>query len=261
MAVIIECDNVLIRNSTVEQRFPGGMKAYERSCPNGSFCTDGQICRVGFMAEADARSYIDHLESVGLVGPTDEGSPEIAVISQQDGFIFPCDWLELGWLDLGGEEWSQAAWLLGTPLKEVVAPGNWKPGMVRWAGKEELSELEFLGTKENTDLYRDASTGQVLYTGRTQSVAPPAHISREMFQERCESLLDELTRLGGMEDIKPGNYKGDADSCYERAKQLVQDTGGDHPVPPAPSGDRCAHPRAVGRCGIDVPAGDGAVSG
>ncbi len=231
MAVIIECDNVLIRNSTVNQRFPGGMQEYERSCPNQSFCTDGQICRVGFMTTADALSYIDCLENLGLAGPTETESPDIALVSQRYGFLFPCDWLELGRLHLGGSEWSQAAWLHGALPKKVVAPGNWKPGMVLWAGKEELSEHEFLGTKGAADVFRDKSTGKLVYTGRTQKGAPPAHISRNMFQERCESLLDELTRLGGMEGVPPGDYEGDAVACYERAKQLVEDTEADLPGP------------------------------
>ena len=64
MGVLIEGVNVLIRNATVEQRFPGGMQEYERHCPNVTFCTDGQICRVGFMTEADAVSYIDYLHGL-----------------------------------------------------------------------------------------------------------------------------------------------------------------------------------------------------
>jgi len=66
MGVLIEAENVLIRNATVKQRLRGGMQEYERRCPNDTFCTDGQICRVGFMVIADAVSYIDHLESLGF---------------------------------------------------------------------------------------------------------------------------------------------------------------------------------------------------
>ena len=74
MGVLIEGENVLIRNATVELRLPGGMQEYERHCPNGTFCTDGHICRVGFMVIADAVSYIDYLESLGFARPTPEGS-------------------------------------------------------------------------------------------------------------------------------------------------------------------------------------------
>jgi hypothetical protein len=74
MGVLIEGVNVVIRNVTVDVRFPGGMREYARSCPNGTFCTDGEICRVGFMTTADAVSYVDTLEDHAFLRPTAEGS-------------------------------------------------------------------------------------------------------------------------------------------------------------------------------------------
>ena len=150
MGVLIEGENVLTRNATVEQRFPGGMQEYERRCPNATFCTDGQICRVGFMTEADAVSYIDYLHGFGFARPTAEGSPEVALIDHVAGFALPCDWLELDWLDLGGGMPTVVAWLRGTALSKLVAPPHWKPGRIRQLDKK---EVEFLGSKENVDVF------------------------------------------------------------------------------------------------------------
>ena len=226
MGVLIEGENVLIRNATVEQRFPGGIQEYERRCPNATFCTDGQICRVGFMTKADAVSYIDYLHGFGFERPTPEGSPEVALVDQFTGLVLPCDWLELDWVDLGGEKPTTVAWVRGTALSELVAPPHWKPGKMR---QFDTKKLEFLGTKESVDVFRDKAAGELVYVGRTQEGAAPAHISRAMVQERIASLADELTRLGALENAPSGDYRGDVASCYQRAKRLVEDTQAGEP--------------------------------
>jgi hypothetical protein len=165
MGVLIEAENVLIRNATVEQRLPGGMQEYERRCPNDTFCMDGQICRVGFMVIADAVSYIHHLESLGFARPTSEGSPEVALINEVTGFVLPCDWLELNWIDLGGDAPTAVAWLRGTALSQLVAPPDWKPGKMIQIAAKELSEHEFLGTEESVDSFRDTVAGRTAVCG------------------------------------------------------------------------------------------------
>jgi hypothetical protein len=225
MGVLIEGENVLIRNATVEQRFPGGMLEYERRCPNATFCTDGVICRVGFMVIADAVSHIDYLESLGFARPTQAGSPEVALINHVTGFVLPCDWLEFERIDLGGNSPTAVAWQRGTALSQMVAPPNWKPGgVVQIATSEFQERAEFLGTKDGVDVFRDRRTGDLMYVGRTQQGAPPAHVSKANVHERLLSLADELTRLGGLENAPSREYQGDVVSCYQRAKQLVEDT-------------------------------------
>jgi tetratricopeptide (TPR) repeat protein len=52
-----------------------------------------------------------------------------------------------------------------------------------------------------------------------------------MVQERFSSLVDELTRLGAIENAPSGDHQGDVASCYQRAKQLVKDTQAGEPGP------------------------------
>ena len=167
MGVLIEGENVVIRNATVEQRHPGGMQEYERRCPNGTFCTDGQICRVGFMATADAISYIDGLESLGFTRPTSEGSPEVALITQGSGFVMPCDWLELNQVDLGGEAPTAVAWVRGTELSQLVAPPGWKPGSIQPISLQRLKdEYDVIEVRDGVETYRHRETGEMRYLGR-----------------------------------------------------------------------------------------------
>lgn len=228
MGVLIEGANVVIRNATVEARLAGGMQEYERRCPNRTFCTDGEICRVGFMTITDAASYVESLESPGFRRPTPEGSPEVALISQTAGFDHPCDWLELGRLDLGDGQSAEVASLRGTTLSTLVAPPGWTPGKMR---QIRVAEYEFLGTKGDVDVFRHKATGELRYVGRTQEGAPPAHISRAAIQDRFMSLADELARLGAFEGASADDYQGELAALHQRAKQLVEDTQASEPGP------------------------------
>jgi len=231
MGVLIECVNVVIRNAAVTARVAGGIPEFERQCLNGTFCTDGEICRIGFMSMSDAKAYIETLERLGFLGPTPEGSREVALVSQSAGFDFPCDWLEVGRVELGDGQSAEVAWVHGTELSKLVAPPHWKPGNMRRIPTKELRELEFLGTNECVDVFRDKAKGENVYVGRTQKGAPPAHLSNAMVQERFSSLADELTRLGAFENAAAGDHRGDLASLYQRAKQLVVDTQEAEPGP------------------------------
>ena len=70
MAVLTEMYNVVIRVSTLTVYYPGGVAAYESVCPNRTFCSDGEVCRVGFMSWADTELFMQSLRrfDVSLIG-------------------------------------------------------------------------------------------------------------------------------------------------------------------------------------------------
>jgi tetratricopeptide repeat protein len=229
VGVLIEGVNVVIRNATVEERLDGGMNEYERRCPNSEFCTDGEICRVGFMVPSDARAYIETLGSLGFCPPTPLGSPDVALIIQPDGLVFPCDWLDIGSVEIGDGQSAEMAWLKGTMPSTLVAPPNWTPGSLRQVSSEQLREHEFLGSENGVEIFRNKATGEVFYVGRTQHGATPAHIASGSVRDRYDALVDELKRAGAIENVSKADYRGDLVSLHERAKQLVEDTRGEEP--------------------------------
>ena len=156
MAVLAEVVSVIIRVATVETRFPGGMVEFARQCPNGTFCTDGQICRVGFMHPADARKYVEHLQSLGF------SRSEIALTNNSE-FLQPCDWLQLR--SLAG---VAVAGLQGTELTRMMTPGWWRPGKtMQLLSTEELKEdYDMIGMRESVEIYRHRKTGKEMYVGR-----------------------------------------------------------------------------------------------
>jgi tetratricopeptide repeat protein len=225
MGVLIEGFNVLIRNATVEERLPGGMREYQESCPNGTFCTDGEICRVGFMTSRDAHEYLVELKQQGFVMPDRGGSPDVAIIDEVEGLRFPCDWLELRRVSLGKHGSAQVAWTLGTPLTKLVAPPGWKPGQTVMRRLEDVRErCEFLGTTDGVDVYRDRETGETFYVGRT-SPQFPADSTRSL-PDRFRDLWQELERLGAIEGVPATEYEGDLWAVHARAEQMVKETEG-----------------------------------
>jgi hypothetical protein len=66
MAVSAVATSVIVRNATVKLRLPDGMPALAHLCPNQTLCTDGTICRVGFMVQSDAQTFVNHLRAAGF---------------------------------------------------------------------------------------------------------------------------------------------------------------------------------------------------
>ncbi len=184
MGVLIEAVNVVIRNETVESRLAGGMQEYKRRCPNRTFCMDSHVCRVGFMTTADAAFYIENLVSLGFRPPTPEGSPEVALISQDKGFDYPCGWLELGRVPLGDGRSVEVAWLRGTGFSELMAPPQWTPGKIHPVRPE---ELEFLESKGSVNIFRNKATGELAYVGRTDE--------HDVFYSRALELVQFTTTM------------------------------------------------------------------
>ena len=162
MGVLAEAISVVIRKGTLEERLPGGLEEYERRCPNDTLCYDESICRVGFMALADAQEYVDNLISLGFVGPNEQESTEIAIIDQESGLLFPCDWLQLG---RQGD--VTIAWLKGTELTHFAAPPSWKPGSMEKLSQAQMAnDYEHIGTKGDVEVIRHRESGELKYVGR-----------------------------------------------------------------------------------------------
>jgi hypothetical protein len=151
----------------VESRLAGGMAEFEQNCPNSTFCTDGVICRVGFMDVQDAIAYAASLENLGFLASDESGSPEIAVFQETTGFVFPCSWLQIAQAELDGGHHAMAAWLLGTNVPQFVAPPGWRPGSSFTLTREEIErDYEYVGIKDGVESRRHRVTGEMVYQGR-----------------------------------------------------------------------------------------------
>jgi tetratricopeptide (TPR) repeat protein len=193
MAVLIEGFSVVVRNADLAAKYPGGVAGYRRDCPNNSFCADEHLSRVGFMAQADAEVFVARLAEKGLTPSRKDAAEDVALVSQADGLLRPCVWLELG-------QWGQAAvaWLAGTQRGDLHAPAGWSPDrqLQPMSAEEIKRRLDFVRSEGNVDVYRDKTTGQELYVGRTASTSDPDKARHDQLYRQACQLIDGLLLLG-----------------------------------------------------------------
>jgi hypothetical protein len=168
MSVLIEAFTVVIRQSTLADKYPDGLNGYRRDCPNARFCADDHLCAISFMVVEDAQVFIARLATKGIPLSQSNSTGDVALVDSSIGQTIPCDWLEL-------DNWGQThiAWLRGTGRGNFHAPASWNAdNQLQHFSQEEASQrLEFVRTDGRVDVYRDKLTGKALYAGRTTSAA------------------------------------------------------------------------------------------
>lgn len=196
MSVPIEGFSVIVRNTTLTAKFPGGMQDYHALCPNATFCADNYVSRIAFMVQSDADRFIALLAEKGLTPYRQGMAEDVAMVSQQKFCVPPCDWLELGtWRGV------TIAWLAGTHPGDVVAPLGWSPERhVQLMSMENVRErLEFVRTDGQVDVYRDKTSGQEFYVGRTETTSPLDKVRHDELYQRAAALIDGLLILHSKE--------------------------------------------------------------
>lgn len=201
MAVLIEGYSVVVRNNALASKYPGGVEGYRQDCPNNTFCADENLSRIGFMARTDADVFVAQLVEKGFTPYRKGAAEDVALVSEADGFLRPCAWLEFG-------QWGQAmiAWLAGTKRGDLHAPTGWNAEKrMRHLSLEEIQQrLEYIRSDGNVDVYRDKTTGQELYVGRTGSISDQEKSRHnELYQQGC-SLIEGLIIIGNEAPGPPG---------------------------------------------------------
>lgn len=118
LAIVIEFVNVIVRKSSVEDKYPGGLDQFVRQelC---NYVEDEHLVRVGFMSGRDAFGFVKEMEVAGL-RYSDDPLSDIAVITRSDPAV-------PSWLTVGECEGYSACWLGGNPPGKLV---ELDPGML-----------------------------------------------------------------------------------------------------------------------------------
>lgn len=237
MAVIVECVTVVVTESALQQRYPGGVAAYREAAPNATYCSDGRISAISFIIPEDAHAFVRTLTRSGLADPWLGRSLDIAVADQSEGLLAECDWLALDLrvvLDPEGRTYPLTlAWVKGEQATTFAAPAGWKPRSSKRLTREELERNYELvrdfatdrsaGRSGAVEAYRHRQTGEMIYIGR------PNVERDDSIQARYDSLAAELAVL----EAQPVSRARDERlaSCFERAAKLVEDSNWQEPGP------------------------------
>jgi hypothetical protein len=177
VAVLIECISVVVSVDVVQTRHPGGLDGYRDACPNGTFCSDGKLTRVGFMSQTDVKSFVDSLERHGLTFFEDGEFRDVAVVDQTRGPTGPCRWIAFE----AGSDGPSYAWVSGSEPGSVAAPEGWvyersMSAKGRFISPDEgHRDFKYSRTDGANDVYIDRRTGKEHFVGRTdRSATPPA---------------------------------------------------------------------------------------
>jgi hypothetical protein len=174
MAVLVEAISVLVRLETIAEKYPGGVDQYAQDCPNGTFCMDEDITRVGFMDPDDVVAFIANLEHLGFQCITDDKCDEVAVADQVNGIVIPCDWLEHLYLVLfEGDVRVFICKIADKPLGEIVFPAGWNyeaslsKRFITVKSEDVDKRMKFLRHEDGVDFYLDTLTGQEVFIEQT----------------------------------------------------------------------------------------------
>lgn len=184
MAVLVEALSVVIRRDSLEVKFLGGIKGFQKIVPNQTFCADDELVRVGFMTPQDVGEFIELLEKAGLEFIQNDKAIDIAVVDQMKGPTTKVDWLEFARLSINelGDKVS-ACWFFDSP-RLVEGLHMLKKNMslatpVGWSFEESLaanhtyikdeeiaSRLKFIRHDGGTSVYWDEVKKEEVYIAR-----------------------------------------------------------------------------------------------
>ena len=138
MPVLVEAINVIVRNETIEEKYPGGMGSYWVDSPNESTCSDDYVTRVGFLELGTFREFTDRLMELGFRFVENDEMIDIAVFDQEEGMLRPCRWLHVG----DHPDGFQYATLRGDLGDLIEKPVGWRfEGSIAERGRVDQLEI------------------------------------------------------------------------------------------------------------------------
>ncbi len=226
MAVVCDALSVIVRVWTLNNRWPGGVEGYKENAPNGTFCTDGVLTRLGFMTPIDVQVWIDRLQDQGLVFVKESmgraEADDIVVIDQNAGPTCYCQWILTEVRD--GVRWT---WQNGREPGELAAPEGWKPADSTSLDFHSFDEALTLPWDRVGDLWLtiDSDTGETLYTAvpveKTKSYEELiAHARRLLQIEKPDIAHQEILYAQKRRALTPEHQALAAQICTGWALQL-----------------------------------------
>lgn len=214
MAVPIDAFTVVIRNQAVAEKYIGALNALRDDSPNSTYCCDEHLSRVSFMTLDDAKVFVARLAAKGLTPASDGKALDVAMVSDPQGPLQECDWLEFA-----EYEKAMIVWLAGQEHGDLVAPAGWEPKKLNYMTAEEIREqLEYVRTDDNVQVYRDKTTGQEVYVGRTEE-HPDEQRHDELYRQAV-NMIEGLIRTHGETDAELDSL---AMSKLSRASAMLEE--------------------------------------
>ena len=171
MAILVEVYTVILKISTIEEKYPGGMNGFVKDA-NATIRFDEEIAGIEFMVPEDVMSFIRRLQSYGMKYLEDGKFIEVALADQMRGLLAHCEWLQFGHSTIKKNIKVPTCRLVGSKFEKVAVYGGWhyerslsrQFGFVPGDSVERC--LKFLRHDKGMDIYLNLQTGEEVYVGR-----------------------------------------------------------------------------------------------
>lgn len=193
MGVCCQAYSVIVRNTIIEERMVGGMDEYKKLCPNRTFCTDGFICRVGFMYLVDAKNFVSAVVGSNMLNAS--SGNEFVIVDPALGSLPKPDWLTFG-----KYKEIPIVCLKGTEQAKILIPQNELNSECEAISIKDLKEsYDLVDVEDNVEHYVHKMTGRDSYIGRTEDLNHVAveqmHSNRSDAPHRQRGWRESLKRI------------------------------------------------------------------
>jgi len=180
MSVIIEAFSVIVRVASITEKYQGGAQAFINDLPNSTYCSDGALCRVGFMRTEDAHFYASEIMSKGLHSiALNDSNNDIAYASQSGGLVYGCGWILVREFVLNHhDDVVLCASLVGVEDRGLAVPEGWT--------YEQYKSLTLHHKSDILDLYKDLTS--VSFEATIASISEKRYIGIPNFRKNNETL-------------------------------------------------------------------------
>ena len=224
MAVLIEAISVVVRNETILEKYPRGMRGFWLDCPNGSVCTDEYVTRVGFRDTDWVTGFVGHLEDLGFEVMREGEFVDVAIVDHVLGLRHPCRWLTVS----DHPDGLRIAMLRGDLHPRVAKPSGWRyeNSVSEWVNRVAAAGVH---PDENGVMDIDR-VSHITHGDRTMDIAPG--LLEVLGEESDDEDLEDLEDLEDEEsDFDGGPIALDENEIESYSRRLVAAHGrGTRPV-------------------------------
>lgn len=163
MAVLLEGVSLVFENMVLEKKYPGGVLGFRAAWDNGSYCTDGTVCRISYFEMDDAMCAVMAMPDYGLEIST-RFAVDVAVFLHGGALWMPCLWL-----DTRQEADSmRSCWHSSEAAGRIAVPKYFRQesNLAQYCQLDEVAISERLGQigrYKDLGLYRDLKSRAVVF--------------------------------------------------------------------------------------------------
>ena len=118
--------SLVVRLDAIHDKYVGGLEAFVAGIHSRTVCMDGELLRIGFLSLSEADACIHRLEAGGLQYLQDGVPQDMLLVDQIRGASAPCEWLEVGLVELAPGQAVMGARLVDSREEKLVTPEGWR---------------------------------------------------------------------------------------------------------------------------------------